>query len=109
MAKETVAVFLQRLAEDDALREAYAVSLKTATENAMLEVARSAGLEFTVEELREVFAERAAELSEGQLSQVAGGVGTYGGVGMYDRAPGEYDRAPGTYEFHPSGIPSRRL
>jgi predicted ribosomally synthesized peptide with nif11-like leader len=103
MAKEAVAIFLQRLADDDALREAYAASLKKATESAMLEVAQSAGLDFTVEELREVFAERAVDLSERQLSDVSGGVGTY------DRAPGTYDFAPRAIDVHLSSNTWRKL
>ncbi len=85
MARDAVAKFLQRLGDDAALREAYAASLKRATEAAMVERARAEGYEYTVEELRAVLEERTAELTDEQLGQVAGGVGTFGGVGTYFR------------------------
>jgi predicted ribosomally synthesized peptide with nif11-like leader len=104
MANEALATFFDRLAKDDVIRDAYAASLKRAVEGAMLETARSAGLEFTVEELREALEERASELSEDQLDKVAGGVGIFAAP-----VPGDYDRGIGQYEsFHPSGTYGKR-
>ena len=77
MAREAVEKFLQELPESETLREAYANALKRATESALAEVARTAGFEFSVDELRAVLDERSAQLSEDQLQQVAGGVATY--------------------------------
>jgi predicted ribosomally synthesized peptide with nif11-like leader len=77
MAREAVEAFLRKLPEDDKLREAYAAALKRATESALFEAAHTGGFEFSVEELRAVLNEREAELSDDQLRQVAGGVGTY--------------------------------
>ena len=80
MAKEAVGRFLQRLSEDDKLREVYGAALRDATDTATVDVARSGGFEFTVEELRTVFEERVTELSDEQLREVAGGVGPYAGL-----------------------------
>ena len=85
MAKETVEKFLRKLPEDSKMRETYAASMKRATENAMMETAKSAGFDFTLQELRAVLDERASALSEEELQRVVGGIRT-----AVPSVPGQY-------------------
>lgn len=96
MAKEAVEKFLQRLPDDDNLRSAYAAALNRSMEDAMVEVARTGGFEFTVEELRAVLEEHAAEVPESQLGQVAGGGGVSSTLVGTRTYPGQHSPA-GTY------------
>ena len=82
MARENIAIFLQRVAKDAALQEqikALAGQDAAQAEAAVMKLAAEQGLPFTAEELQAFAAEEAraaterGDLSDSELEQVAGG------------------------------------
>jgi predicted ribosomally synthesized peptide with nif11-like leader len=76
MSVEAVDAFFAKMAEDEALQDAYSSAVDRATRAAAVELAAEHGLEFTAEELGTAMESQMAELSDEQLDAVAGGLGT---------------------------------
>ncbi len=73
MSAENVSRFFDKLEKDRSLNEAY----KDAIQTALTAFAASRGFEFTAKDLQKCAAEKAAELTDGDLEGVAGGFGSF--------------------------------
>jgi predicted ribosomally synthesized peptide with nif11-like leader len=75
MSSETVAKFYQQLASEQGLQKELQARTAAAAEQAIVSVAELHGFAFSVDELRAHLDERAHELAEEDLANVAGGTG----------------------------------
>jgi predicted ribosomally synthesized peptide with nif11-like leader len=73
MGKDAVDKFYERMGEDETMQKAYAEAMDRASVEAVASFAGNNGFEFTADELVESWADQAAELSEEDLDNVAGG------------------------------------
>lgn len=72
MSKENVKAFMEKLATDKELQDKINDRARVA-EAVIIPVAKEAGFDFTVEELRAYLAEMPEKVAEGELEDVAGG------------------------------------